>query len=85
MSAASTSYGEGFDSYAELVRAVQASRGWFRTIVKETGCRMATLRRMANDPTYDPQVSEVERVRSWYREHGVPTRYPRAPRCAARQ
>lgn len=65
-------------SYAELVDAVKRSRGWFRRISSQSGCRLVTLRQIANNPAYDPSISEVEKIWAWYREHGVPERHPLA-------
>jgi hypothetical protein len=71
---------EALITFADLVAAVQRSRGWYRRIARESGCRLVTLRRMANEPTYDPPVSEIEKIGGWYRAHGVPDHHPLAKR-----
>lgn len=68
---------EGF-TYARLVQALKSARGWFRTIERDTGCSRSTLRRMANEPDYDPRISEVNKVAGWFRKNGIPTRHPLA-------
>ena len=71
--------GEIFPTVFALVplrNAVQRSRGWFRQIVRDTGCRYETLRRMANNLAYEPRLSEAERISAWFMRHGVPSRHP---------
>lgn len=62
--------------YRDLVSAVKLSRGWYRRIARESGCRVATLRNMANSPSYDPLISEIELLRAWYWANGIPQAHP---------
>lgn len=71
--------------YTDVVLAVQLSRGWHSRITRASGCRRHTLRRIANDPTYDPVVSEVEKIRAWFLEHGIPKVHPRSRLAASEQ
>jgi hypothetical protein len=55
------------DIYADLKMQVRLSHGKWTKIVRATGCRPNTLRRIAYDPKYDPPVSEVGKIQNWFR------------------
>ena len=63
-------------TYEELKAAVRMSRGWHARIARESGCNRRTLRGIANSDAYDPRISEVELIRNWFAEHGVPKAHP---------
>lgn len=56
--------------------SVRLSRGWWRRIVKDTGCRLNTLVRLASDAGYDPQLSELAKIDAWFQVHGVQRKGP---------
>jgi hypothetical protein len=60
----------------ELRLYVRYSRGWWKRIAAQSGCRYHTLKRFAEDPTYDPKCSDAAKVHAWFLENGVKEKGP---------
>lgn len=71
--------------YTMLVDALKRSRGWFRQIAKESGCSPQVMRRLVNDPFYDPKLSQLLLIADWFQKHGVPEAHPLAVRARKRR
>lgn len=71
--------------YSVLVDALRRSRGWFRQIARESGCSPQVMRRLVNDPFYDPKLSQLLLIAEWFEKHGVPECHPLALRARKRR
>jgi hypothetical protein len=60
----------------ELRVYVRHSRGWWRRISEQSGCRYHTLKRFAEDAAYDPKVSDAAKIHAWFLQFGVKEKGP---------
>jgi hypothetical protein len=60
----------------ELELAVRLSKGWWRQISRDTGCRYHTLERFAGESDYDISLSELSKIDGWFLIHGIPRKAP---------
>ena len=49
---------------------VRLSRGQWRKISRESGCKLQTLIQLASRPGYDPKASELARIDNWFLMNG---------------
>lgn len=67
----------------EIELSVRLSRGWWKTIAKESGCRLTTLERIAGEENYDPVISELALIDAYFLVHGVRRRGPQGKKKRA--
>ena len=55
----------------DIEMMVRLSKGQWRHIAKNSGARLATLERLAEDANYDPVSSELAKLDAYFLVHGV--------------
>jgi hypothetical protein len=70
----------------ELRLNVRSSKGWWTRMAAQSGCKVWTLHRIANEPDYDPRFSEALKIMHWFARYGVKTVGPQGkPQASPRQ
>jgi hypothetical protein len=50
---------------------LRVSKGWRTRIMRESGCSIYTIHRMASEDDYFPRTDELAKIERWFVENGI--------------